>query len=718
MSKRLSILLEAPISTPAKKRHLDGTDSLIPTNIRENVSMTNPTLPLSVPLLHTAPKSMLPIIHPPLKVNEFFTDLENDVTNTSTSNQINNIVNNFPPPPIPSHLTPQHMTQGGIMIPFIYPPPPLIKDKYGESDPLYGSNKSKTYIPLPPLPFPPPNYMPYPLISDNSSLTPNEVFKVFLDALTKLPRIDMVVASAAGSLYDMRAQADQEGFTITNHESSKKSSSRKNRRNNNNSNQQTNNNRDGEELEHEDELEDDDSEDEEYDEEYEDYKEYANGVDTSHAWDEYHRQSIPRNTVEIRSRFPPDYMDITPKTSDIKAKRLQRGDKKYPPQEFPVIEGDESIRSLKLPSNLSKIISNLHKDILSASGNHKERRREDLLKSMNEIAEFEASNEEELYLTLKREQLQKLKDLRQSIILFNGSDHEIKDSELLDVKQRLEVERDDELVKLKLFENYQLLNSALVFYQDSNKTYKNMNQLIVNKLMKLKNFFEYQKQLFTKALENESDQSFFDIKSKDSAKLYAGISTKDMNAYIKETIRLQASQTSSSTDSPELTLGSGYVGHSQQQIPLVHDFIPLASEKEFNLITGDLPSNKYKSASGENNSTSGKGKGYNSSKTANMKHHIFQSPLYDPLTSGSDTNSEANSSGAPKRRGRRAAGATNPGPGDKLIDGADKGSLKYSEAVLLAKIMKHYVPPQGARPDELTNDLEGMGVSTKWPVSK
>ena len=56
--------------------------------------------------------------------------------------------------------------------------------------------------------------MKYPLNSDKANLLPNKVFNELLEANEELPRIDMVVASAAGSLFEMRQQADKEGFNI------------------------------------------------------------------------------------------------------------------------------------------------------------------------------------------------------------------------------------------------------------------------------------------------------------------------------------------------------------------------------------------------------------------------------------------------------------------------------------------------------------------------
>ena len=105
--------------------------------------------------------------------------------------------------------------------------------------------------------------------------------------------------------------------------------------------------------------------------------------------------------------------------------------------------------------------------------------------------------------------------------------------------------------------------------------------------------------------------------------------------------------------------------------PLVHDFMPMTSLAEFDIITGDGAS-KIK----QSNLSS------KEAKNANLHHTIFQNALYDPATSNSDTNySELSTSlpSTPKRRGRRATNL-----------GADK--------------------------DELTTDLDQMGITTRWPI--
>ncbi|KAK7686821.1 hypothetical protein QCA50_009896 [Cerrena zonata] len=155
--------------------------------------------------------------------------------------------------------------------------------------------------------------------------------------------------------------------------------------------------------------------------------------------------------------------------------------------------------------------------------------------------------------------------------------------------------------------------------------------------------------------------------------------------------------------------------------------MPLITSEEFDLITGDLPL-KLKSSS---SSSTSKDSAANKLKSnMNIKHQIFQSPLYDK-TSGSDTNGNisftsmsngnASDSGgsstttpAKRRPGRRAGTNSNSNSNDK-DDDPDK---QHTEAALLAKIMKQFSGPAAAKNDELNEDLNMMGVKTRWPVDQ
>ena len=90
--------------------------------------------------------------------------------------------------------------------------------------------------------------------------------------------------------------------------------------------------------------------------------------------------------------------------------------------------------------------------------------------------------------------MKRIDDLKNSKIEFNKN--LIYDQELKNINEELENQRDVELIQLKILENYELLKNSLNFYNNSNKIYKIINLVLINKLEKLRNFFEFQKRCF------------------------------------------------------------------------------------------------------------------------------------------------------------------------------------------------------------------------------
>ncbi|KAJ9109473.1 hypothetical protein QFC19_002226 [Naganishia cerealis] len=592
-------------------------------------------------VLHCIPPNIVPLVQPPFHESNFFTDLE-PRDNPKFVQQVTNIVAKYPPPPPPPLPDQTLLTSGGIMVPFIFPPPPVLKNEsVTDSSPkrrLRGSDHdNKTYVELPPLPFPPPNYMPYPMLSDRSTLAPLEVVQSFLDALQNLPRTNMVVASAAGSLLDMKHQAEQEGLTIEDFENGATY--------------------DAENVDTE---------------EAEEYMAFAAGVDTSETVDYYDQKKSPPSTVEVNSDMYSRLANVAPRLSSIgrtKSNLLTEPTT----TNIDIFQPSHNHEPHPTPS-----ISHPSKDIVTANGVNKERRREDLLRSANQLRSFETRHRRQVYEHKRLQLLLRLESLRSSKILLTDESLIVND-DLRAIQRELEFQRDFEIFRLKVGQNYHLSNNVQFYYENCDRAYKRYNSNVVNKLKKLENFFQYQYDLFNQLLNNASND-VFDIKTRDSGKLYHGISQRNFSAEIKQ------------RETPAV-----------KPAPLVHDFMPMTSLAEFDIITGDGPS-KIK----QSNLSS------KEAKNANLHHTIFQNALYDPATSNSDTNySELSTSlpSTPKRRGRRAA--TNLGA-DKL-ELFDKQS-KHSEAALIARIMKNFVGPQGSKPDELTTDLDQMGITTRWPI--
>ncbi|KAK6460761.1 hypothetical protein DFJ63DRAFT_337514 [Scheffersomyces coipomensis] len=867
----------------------------IPRIMESNLHLPSflPTRDSDAPLLNSIPANIVPIIHEPSNISDYFTDVTTDLSDYKLSNQVTGILDKFPPP-IPPFIT-DRMKQDnnnydGIMVPFIYPPPPIINidtlpyslasfkkrfenmNKNGSSynndnrsksnkrdyrkdeqesplsshahlahDKRRGNNHNQNnnnndngqihesmYLQIPPLPFPPPNYMPYPVSATKSTLTPNEVFQSLLDAHEDLPRTNMVLASAAGSLFDLKSSAENEGFTIKGYERNKhlqkqKQKSKKAKRrlqqrdSSGNIIEDDNDNdddddEDGDEDEDEDDEDDNDDDDEDGDDEdddeegedeynrrisseggdisdesdsyrrikrkksrhyddeddyseddeenddsYHDYMQYIRNIDTN--YHDPHHPPLNENDLQDTNTFetnprPSGYVEFKSRQSNVLRKPSDEASieqEKLLDSEYSILDDGEDISNFTMRG----ILSNPSRDMINANGNGREKRRQELLNSINELTEFEQTNRDKIYKFKKQQLLNRLKNLQQSTISFTNSD--IKDEELLTFKENLDIERDEELVRLKLFQNHELLKSSLIFYQDSNRVYKHLNSVMINKLEKLKNFFEFQRELFLKYLKNDN-LDIFDIKSKDSTKLFKGISHRDFNQEIKQIIRdsiynelkdyqlesisksrliksnlMDTTTSSTASSSSSLNNPTSITSNSSDSL-IVHDFMPLISPAEFEIITGDLPVNVKLTG--------------NTTKDNNIKHQIFQNPLYDRITSGSDTNasdsqsSSVNVSAGPKRRGRRSnkenaaaaaaaaaaasgGGTASPAGGaagasylfDKM-KGGDGPDSKYSEAVLLAKIMKQFSGPASLRSDELDVDFQKMKIKSKWSITK
>lgn len=87
----------------------------------------------------------------------------------------------------------------------------------------------------------------------------------------------------------------------------------------------------------------------------------------------------------------------------------------------------------------------------------KERRRKTLRTHLENMEEFEQRNRDDIYRAKKYKLLQRIDNLRTSKVRFRKS--VIRDDELQQIQRQLEIERDYELVKLKLFEQYELLKT-------------------------------------------------------------------------------------------------------------------------------------------------------------------------------------------------------------------------------------------------------------------
>ncbi|QFZ30468.1 hypothetical protein EJF18_80187 [Clavispora lusitaniae] len=697
---RLAMVLEQKDSQPPNTLETEGGNTQKPKSQK-------PASDSVTQLQHSLPLSLYPLVSPPYKVSDFFTDLQ-PAPNPSQKAQMAQITNVFPPPLPP--ILPKHLQcpDGGISVPFVYPSIPVLRPDVYLADRVQkrrgrrpaaevmaakttkgrmGVPDADIYPVMAPLPFPAAPYMPYPLFSDQASLTPHEVFGDWLEASENLPRVDMVVASAAGSIFDLGAVASSAGWTV-----SKLDHYVRNHKH-----------------ESDPEAEDDRSDTESADlpSGYKLYADYADQVDISNAFDANARPR-PSNVVITQSKSRHEYTKVVPIVSDRGRSLMSDfgATCEYADRD---IQEDAEMDSEEASNNTTSAdaTENNEPDVdgnTSGTGDGKpvfkgpKRRWAELSYEYDKISAKESRNRETVYASRKWALLARLRSLQNTKINFGPS--EIADDELREYAHRRQVQRDMELVQLKHFHTYERLKAALAFYQNSNRAYKNMSIQLVNKLGKLKHFFEYQKQIFQDITKgrNAHDSDTHNIRTKESARLYDGFVEQDYSSRIKDVFRASVANEDKGLplDSHPDFDASWFekVFTEREHAANVHDFMPLVTEEEFKLITGDAPVKN-----GPGKESNGKSKG--------AKHSIFQSPLYDVTMSGSEANGSDSGVVVKKRPGRRAA------PKSTL---AEEPTKQQTEAALVAKIMKSFVGPAAANPEELTNDLDLIGIKTRWPV--
>lgn len=617
------------------------------------------------PQLHNLPQDSIPIMNSPYEISQFFTDYK--ILNSLKYHEtVQKIVNMFPPPLPPmipidskSEVDPSH----SIIIPFIYPPPPVIRptpyiddneyflkrmrkrdEQQREDDDDLQEIFPQKPVELAPLLFPPPNFMPYPLNANKSSITPHDLFTDLLDASILLPRVDMVMASAAGTLADLRAQASIEGFAVTQYENEAALKRRL----------------------------------EELHEDMESGIDYYENIDVSYKVDK-----------KYKSRYDP-FEGYYPPAVEIRSNFSNIKNAPFDPLPTNNIQ-TYTIPQLKEVPPYQLIIDSLeeysHRDTL-------EEKARILQRSLKKLEQFDETYKLEYIRQRKRELLLKIIELKESKIdLRDDVNKLIKSEELIEIKDELNTERDLELVKLRFETDYEKLRQLTSYYNDTNIAYRKYNSNVSTKLSKLKNFFEYQKEFINDILSNERQlNEIVDLNNKESTRIYSHFVDRGYNKDLKRIVQLKLNKSKDHRDdkSFEQSLKSliDDIKHNVFSEDLsvfneVHDFMPLVSTKEFNLITTTIKSK--------------------ADTKINMKHRIFRNPIYESNSDSSYNSGSTSANDLPKRRGRRA----------NISNEIDEDSLS-SEAYLLAKITKHFVGPQSVNPEELNEDYDMLGINSKW----
>ncbi|KAM9934534.1 hypothetical protein OXX80_005868 [Metschnikowia pulcherrima] len=629
------------------------------------------------PLAHSMPHAAVPILKAPYKVADFFADHDTKLGKRAQAQSERSVLC-YPPPRAPLMLG-DDVSQPGVMVPFVFPPFPTIRpdpltnmpDGFEEHDFTAGSRP--VYPVMAPLPFPPPNYMPYPLVSEKAPPTPHEVFEKWLSASEQLPRVDMVVASAAGSIFDLHAEAGSLGLSATKLQEKVRLTQLA----------------ESDPEVHDENTDSSDSSDSS-ESSYRNFMDYYENIDVSSDHDT-HATDVSRNVVVVESDMKNRYTHVSyPQT---KHGEVLPTEPEYVPQELTSTAQESEERE---PDSIPILVS---RDVADAKGNQKEARREALSESVGVLENHFEANRDQIFASRKRQLLERMHNLRSSKVYFKNDYDELHDEDLRQYAYKRQVETDEQLLSLKLSSNYEKLKTVLNFYQTSNRSYKMMNFVMINKLQKLKNFLEYQSQLLNdhSAEMGTNDGEVINIRNRDISKLYDGFVEQDYSSEIKEVFRAAIAKDDGVEREDPYELDPSlfrkvYPGH--YHTANVHDFMPLVTREEFRMVTGEAPSKVGPAKDSVSKGKSG-------------RHQIFQSSLYDRVTSGSDTNASDSGPVLKRRPGRRAA--PKPTYGEEV-------AKSTNDTALVAKIMKQFIGPAAASAQELSEDLDLIGIETKWPI--
>lgn len=577
----------------------------------------------AAPVRHGVPPHVMAIVAPPYKVSDFFAHVRE--LHPKQQAQLAHATQRLPPP-LPPALPALVKDPPGTMVPFVFPPLPVVEPDEFESG---HGGKEPVHVAALPLPFPPPNYMPYPLVALLAPMVPADVIGEWLDAATRLPRVDMVVASAAGSIHDFGTEACHAGLTAARLD----------------------------ELVRLRELDPEGGRSDysrESDRELElGYAGWASQVDTSAALDP-HRLSAAA-PLELLLKL--EFARVRPRVSE-------RGRCETEPCAAAPEYSDRDLHDLG-GAGRSGAARVLAPGRPVAGEGLEEARRLQLVELCIELETQAAERRTALYAARKRHLLARLGELQQSRLCFDDEQLHVANAELRAYVARRQAERDAALLRLRLATAYGKLQAALLFYQACNKAYRGLNGAVVSKLQKLRHFLEHQRRALAAALEPEA----LNVRLRDSASVYSNFVEYDYSARIKETFNAALDQ----KPAPDMAR-LHTVDPTAEHLGSVHDMMPLVTEEEFLLITGDAPRGPQ--------------------KDPRARHHIFQSALYSRALE-LETSAE-NSLIFKRRPGRRAA--------PKSVYDVNQ----HSELALVTRIMKHFVGPAPTLDIDLAKDLDLM----------
>jgi len=159
-------------------------------------------------------------------------------------------------------------------------------------------------------------------------------------------------------------------------------------------------------------------------------------------------------------------------------------------------------------------------DIIFANGNNREKRRVEMFENYSELYKFKERNRDALYKIQRKEILDRL-SLLNTPSNPNTEHSNSEDLEFFEDETDLIEKRDFELTRLKNWRRYRRNKNIKDYYNNSNQLYKFTNEVLVEKLEKLKQFFIKQRNLL-----NNLDREYTDINSNRAEKFYTGATNK------------------------------------------------------------------------------------------------------------------------------------------------------------------------------------------------
>lgn len=181
-------------------------------------------------------------------------------------------------------------------------------------------------------------------------------------------------------------------------------------------------------------------------------------------------------------------------------------------------------------------------DIIFANGNNREKRRVEMFENYSELYKYKEAQREKLYKQQRQILVQKIKELSTPHNFNTAIPDETKNL-IFEQEMDLVEARDFELTRLKYWRNYRRNENLKNYYKQSVEIYQDANKVLINKLEKLKIFFNKQKNLLVNL-----DREYTDINSNRAEKFYTGFQSHSKSQSPEPQSQQQQQQVQEDTD--------------------------------------------------------------------------------------------------------------------------------------------------------------------------